>query len=41
LERVEWSNSTIVRGDVAEEVTKLKQEEGGDLLVLAARGESR
>src|SRR4029453_2121402 len=34
LERVEWSNSTIVRGDVAEEVTKLKQKEGGDLLVL-------
>jgi len=34
LERTEWNNSTVVRGDVAAEVTKLKQKEGGDLLVL-------
>jgi dihydrofolate reductase len=34
LERAEWSNSTIVRGDVAAEVTKLKQQDGGDLLIL-------
>jgi dihydrofolate reductase len=34
LETVEWNNSTIVRGDVAAEVTKLKQQEGGDLLLL-------
>ena len=33
LERAEWSNSTIVRGDVVEEVRKLKQREGRDLLV--------
>jgi dihydrofolate reductase len=34
LETAEWSNSTIVRGDVAAEVAKLKQEDGGDLLLL-------
>jgi dihydrofolate reductase len=34
LEKVEWNNSTIVRGDVAAEVTKLKQQDGGNLLVL-------
>jgi dihydrofolate reductase len=34
LEIAEWSNSTIVRGDVAAEVTKLKQQNGGDLLIL-------
>jgi len=34
LERAEWNNSTVVRGDVASEVTKLKQQEGADLLVL-------
>ena len=34
LERAEWSNATIVRGDVAAEVTKLKQQDGGDLLIL-------
>jgi dihydrofolate reductase len=34
LETAEWNNSTIVRGDVAAEVTKLKQQDGGDLLIL-------
>jgi dihydrofolate reductase len=33
LERAEWNNSTIVRGDVIAEVTKLKEQNGGDLLV--------
>src|SRR5689334_18230018 len=33
LGRADWNNSTIIRGDVAAEVTKLKQQEGGDLLV--------
>jgi len=28
------NNSTVVRGDVAAEATKLKQEDGGDLLIL-------
>jgi dihydrofolate reductase len=34
LETAEWNNSTVVRGDVAAEVTKLKQQDGGDLLIL-------
>jgi dihydrofolate reductase len=34
LERAEWNNSIVVRGDVAAEVTKLKQQDGGDLLLL-------
>jgi dihydrofolate reductase len=34
LEAAEWNNSTIVRGDVAAEVAKLKQQDGGDLLIL-------
>ena len=33
LEQAEWSNSTIVRGDVVAEVSKLKQQEGRDLLI--------
>jgi len=34
LHAAEWNNSTIVRGDVAAEVTKLKQQDGGNLLLL-------
>lgn len=33
LERADWNNCTIVRGDVVAEVTRLKQQEGGDLLI--------
>ena len=33
LERADWNNSTIVRGDPGAEITKLKQQEGGDLLI--------
>ena len=33
LEQAEWNNTTIVRGDVVAEVSKLKQQEGRDLLV--------
>jgi dihydrofolate reductase len=33
LDSAEWSNSTIVRGDAVEEVRRLKQQDGGDLLV--------
>ncbi len=33
LEKVEWNNSTLVRGDVIAEVTRLKQQEGRDLLI--------
>ncbi len=33
LEKADWNNSTIVRGDVVAEVSKLKQQEGRDLLL--------
>lgn len=33
LEGADWNNSIVVRGDVGTEVTKLKQQEGGDLLI--------
>jgi len=29
----EWNNSTVLKGDVAEEVQKLKQEQDGDIVV--------
>jgi dihydrofolate reductase len=35
LERADWNNTTIVRGDIAEEVPKLKREVDGDILVNA------
>ncbi|WP_019586937.1 dihydrofolate reductase family protein [Deinococcus apachensis] len=33
LEKAEWNNTTIIRGDAAEEVGQLKWQEGGDILV--------
>ena len=33
LEDPEWNNSTVIKGDVAEEVSKLKQEQDGDTVV--------
>jgi dihydrofolate reductase len=33
LEEPEWQNSTVLKGDVAEEVAKLKQELEGDIVV--------
>jgi dihydrofolate reductase len=29
----EWNNSTVIKGDVAKEVSKLRQQPGGDILV--------
>jgi dihydrofolate reductase len=37
LDELDWNNSTPIRGDVAEEVAKLKQEEGGPILVAGSR----
>ncbi|WP_062993772.1 dihydrofolate reductase family protein [Nocardia anaemiae] len=34
LKKAEWGNPTILRGDVTAEVTRLKQQDGGNLLVL-------
>lgn len=33
LGQASWDNSTVVRGDVTAAVTRLKQQEGGDLLI--------
>jgi hypothetical protein len=33
-EPLEWNNSTLIEGDVAEGVSKLKQQDGKDLLVF-------
>jgi dihydrofolate reductase len=33
LERADWNNSTILRGDLGEEVAKLKQRYGGEIVV--------
>jgi dihydrofolate reductase len=33
LESPEWNNSTVLKGDVAEEVAKLRQEQDGDVVV--------
>jgi dihydrofolate reductase len=33
LEEPEWNNSTVLKGDVAEEVAKLRKEQDGDIVV--------
>ncbi|HET6920669.1 MAG TPA: dihydrofolate reductase family protein [Jiangellaceae bacterium] len=35
-EPLEWQNSTVLQGDVAQAVVALKQEDGDDLLVLGS-----
>lgn len=35
-EPLEWKNSQLLKGDVAEAVRKLKQEDGGDIVVLGS-----
>jgi dihydrofolate reductase len=36
LDEPRWSNSTVIRGDVVEEVSKLKQRLDGDIVVYAS-----
>lgn len=36
LEHPRWSNSVVLKGDVVDEVSKLKRELGGDILVYAS-----
>jgi dihydrofolate reductase len=36
LERAEWNNSTIIKGDVAKEVAKLKEQPGQDILIFGS-----
>ena len=37
LKNPEWQNSTVIEGDVAAEVAKLKQQRGQDILVAGSR----
>jgi dihydrofolate reductase len=36
LEEVEWNNSTLIKGDVAEEIAELKRRPGKDITVLGS-----
>ena len=36
LTQADWNNSTILSGDLAEEVTTLKEQDGGDILVAGS-----
>jgi dihydrofolate reductase len=36
LQEPKWNNSTVLRGDVVSEVSKLKQELNGDIVVYAS-----
>jgi dihydrofolate reductase len=36
LEEPKWSNSTVLKGEVVDEVSKLKQELDGDIVVYAS-----
>lgn len=36
LEKVEWNNSKLIKGNIAEEVYKLKQQPGQDILVCGS-----
>src|SRR5918992_4369415 len=37
LNELEWENSTLLEGDVPDAVAKLKQQDGGDILVAGSR----
>jgi len=37
LHRAGWSNSTVIKGDIVEEVRKLKEQTSGDLLIAGSR----
>ncbi len=37
LENPDWNNTTVLRGDVVEEVSKLRQGPGGDIVVHGSR----
>jgi dihydrofolate reductase len=34
LQKADWNNSVIVKGDVTAEVTRLKQQDGGDIAIF-------
>ncbi len=36
LQKADWNNSRLAKGELAEEVTRLKQQPGGDMVVLGS-----
>lgn len=38
LERSEWVNTTLAKGDITEEVNALKRQKGGDMIVYGGAG---
>lgn len=36
LERAEWNNSTLIKGDVAKEIARLKQQPGGNIVIIGS-----
>ena len=38
MDKAEWNNTTIIRGNLAQEVTKLKEEKGQNLLAFGSAG---
>jgi len=38
LDRVDWNNSRLVKGDIAEEVSKLKNQPGKDMILFGGAG---
>jgi dihydrofolate reductase len=36
LEKVEWNNSSLLRGDLAQEISKLKEKQGKDIVILGS-----
>ena len=36
LDRVDWENTTLVKGDLVSEVTKMKQQPGPDLVIMGS-----
>jgi dihydrofolate reductase len=37
MDKPQWNNSQVIRGDLASEVTRLKQDQGGPILVAGSR----
>lgn len=38
LDKVEWNNTRLVKGDAAEEISELRQQPGKDLLIFGSAG---
>ena len=36
LDKAEWNNSTLIKGNVVEEIRKLKQQPGGDIRIIGS-----